>query len=516
MNTEQLLSLSRRIKRATWRNALLITADLATPLARRGIAPPFRTSSYAAISDWLHQAAQVPAERGKHIAVYALRNQWWLEWASYTCCRLHVMGFRPILLYSQTELRDGLRIRPWERNYSTIALHNDVYPSIDIEPFVQAQLDKVANDGFALEASISLAYDTGKETSSNQDELKTLRIRIAAHEWVASHLTASLELSRAIIPSGIIGSTAGLLSGFRQSGIDVACVESWGLTPGHMLWNLNAPALHFDYRGWMDLVGELSPNQEREVLEYLRFQDNPTDSVLAGKTRAYQLVSANNALPQHIDTFINHQSPYFLLGTNVIGDSATLGRQTIFETQKEWLTKTIEWFQANPRYRLVIRVHPGELIGPTPLPLAPLAKELSAGHPNVLVVGPDERVNSYALARRAKGAAVFVSNLGVDLSARGLPVISVGRTPYSGLGITAEPKTEEQYFEQLYSIFSGNQIVPDDAAIQAKRVIHVLIRLVSLPGSPYLKHPHRHALDGDELSLFYRLLAGDAERVDCF
>jgi hypothetical protein len=425
------------------------------------------------------------------------------------------MGFRPVLLYSSAELRQGLRLRPWERDFSRLALHNEVYPSVDIEPFVLAESEEAVTESYTLEASVSLAYDTGKEISSNETELLALRQRLAAHERVAIQLSRSLALSRVLLPSGIIGSTAGLLSGFRKSDVEVACVESWGLTPGHMLWNLNAPALHFDYRGWMEVVGELSPSQDREVMDYLRFQENPESSALSGKTRAYQLVSVRNALPPQIDTFVNQPTPYLLLGTNVIGDSATLGRQVVFETQEDWLSQTIQWFQSNPQYRLIIRVHPGELIGPTPLPLAPLVQKLAAGHPNVLVVAPDERVSSYALAQGAQGASVFVSNLGVDLAARGLPVIAVGRTPYAGLGVTAEPTSREQYFEQLAALFGGQPLMPADAVKQAKRVIHVLIRLVSLPGSPYFQHPLRHALNAEELSLFYRLLAGEAKREDC-
>jgi hypothetical protein len=518
-----------RARQRALRLALVGTRNLSDRLSDltrlAGRPPVYLGSAYSAFDQWLAACREGRApRRNQRVGVLMLRNRYWAEWAAYCSCRLHLMGYDPVLIYSGDEVRRRFRQRPLidpdTRGFFAKVRAQDLFPVVDIDPFI----DPTQRPGAAeradlrLPAQMSVAYDAGKEFVFDEPKIADATERIAATRRAARALAETYALDRAALPSGIIGLTAGVYRGFRDAGLPLCTVEDWGLQPRHMVYNIDLPVFSFDYAAWFDALPALSPGQEALVRSYIAFQDDPSGARTAAWSdyRAYQPAAAHDPLPADLEAFLAQGRPAVLLGTNVIGDSATLGRELCFDSQLAWLESTLAWFAAHPELALVVRVHPGEAMGPCPMPLAPWIEPRVAHLPNVHVVGPKTPVNTYAIARRVRAGLLYVSNLGADLVARDLPAIAVGKAPYHGLGIAEEPANPADYLALVHRALRGELTVSPTARERAYRLIYVFTRLMTVPGNPKVSQFTYARLDpalDDELAELYRIVAGEQDRA---
>lgn len=490
-----------------------------------GRAPVYLGSAYSAFDQWIGACRESRAPRkNQRVGVLMLRNRYWAEWAAYCSCRLYLMGYDPVLIYSGEEVRRRFRQRPLidpdTRGFFSKVRAQDVFPVVDIDPFVDPALSPSAAEraDLRLPAQMLVAYDAGKEFVFDEPKIVDATSRIAATRRAAAALADTYALDRAVLPSGIIGLTAGVYRGFRDAGLPLVTVEDWGLQPRHMVYNIDLPVFSFDYASWFDALPALSAAQQATVRSYIAFQDDPAKARTAAWSdyRAYQPAAAQDPLPPALEAFLAAGRPAVLLGTNVIGDSATLGRELCFDSQLAWLETTLAWFAEHPEFALVIRVHPGEAMGPCPMPLAPWIEPRVADLPNVFVVGPKIPVNTYAIARRVRAGLLYVSNLGADLVARDLPAIAVGKAPYHALGIAEEPDNPASYLALVERALDGKLAVSPAARERAYRLIYVFTRLMTVPGNPKASHFTYARLDpalDDELAELYRIAAGETDRA---
>jgi hypothetical protein len=154
---------------------------------------------------------------------------------------------------------------------------------------------------------------------------------------------------------------------------------------------------------------------------------------------------------QQIRTMLGLDSrPVVLLATNVLGDSLTLGRQIFSPTMIEWVKRTIGYFVNHPEVQLVIRIHPGEniMVGPTSASEV-VRQVLSQPLENIHVVSAKDPINTYDLLDITDLGLVYVTTTGLEMAARGIPVIVGGRTHYRGRGFTIDPDTWDEYFRAL-------------------------------------------------------------------
>jgi hypothetical protein len=431
-----------RARQRALRLALVGTRNLSDRLSDltrlAGRPPVYLGSAYSAFDQWLAACREGRApRRNQRVGVLMLRNRYWAEWAAYCSCRLHLMGYDPVLIYSGDEVRRRFRQRPLidpdTRGFFAKVRAQDLFPVVDIDPFI----DPTQRPGAAeradlrLPAQMSVAYDAGKEFVFDEPKIADATERIAATRRAARALAETYALDRAALPSGIIGLTAGVYRGFRDAGLPLCTVEDWGLQPRHMVYNIDLPVFSFDYAAWFDALPALSPGQEALVRSYIAFQDDPSGARTAAWSdyRAYQPAAAHDPLPADLEAFLAQGRPAVLLGTNVIGDSATLGRELCFDSQLAWLESTLAWFAAHPELALVVRVHPGEAMGPCPMPLAPWIEPRVAHLPN-----------------------------------------AVGKAPYHGLGIAEEPDNPADYLALVHRALRGELTVSPTARERAYRL----------------------------------------------
>ncbi len=144
--------------------------------------------------------------------------------------------------------------------------------------------------------------------------------------------------------------------------------------------------------------------------------------------------------------------PVVFLPTNVLGDSLTLGRQLFSRSMTEWLQRTIEFFIPRSEVQLVIKTHPGELIGWGPAVYDILRQMFPELPAHIHLLPADAKINAYDLIALADVGLVFTTTMGMEMAMSGLPVIVTGKTHYRGKGFTLDPDSWDAFFEILQRV----------------------------------------------------------------
>jgi hypothetical protein len=147
---------------------------------------------------------------------------------------------------------------------------------------------------------------------------------------------------------------------------------------------------------------------------------------------------------------LSAEKPTALLCTNVAHDTAVLGRTRAFGSMAEWIRQTVEWFASRPDWQLVIRCHPVEARQPSGEPVPEMLAQCYPGLPaTIRVARPEEPVNTYGLLRLSRVGLVYTTTMGLEMAARGLPVIVAGEVHYAGKGFTTDPASPAEYVAAL-------------------------------------------------------------------
>jgi hypothetical protein len=142
--------------------------------------------------------------------------------------------------------------------------------------------------------------------------------------------------------------------------------------------------------------------------------------------------------------------PVALLCTNVSWDSAALGQTVGFTSMNHWLRETVTYFASHPGWQLLIRIHPAELTCGSGEPADEVVvRRLGIVPPNIRIISPDERINTYSLMDICSFGIVYTSTTGLEMAIRGIPVMVAGRVHYSGKGFTTDVPSVPAYHAVL-------------------------------------------------------------------
>jgi len=201
---------------------------------------------------------------------------------------------------------------------------------------------------------------------------------------------------------------------------------------------------------------------------------------------------------------VSNDRPMILLLTNVAWDAQLHYPANAFPNMMEWIRATVRWFSGRPDLQLVIRVHPAEISGNVPSRqrvVEELAAEFPALPQNVKIIGPQDKISTYALAARADCALIYGTKMGVELSARGMPVVVAGEAWVRGKGFTIDCSDREDYFRVLDRLSMGWRLPVQEIERAKAYAFHFFYRrmipvpfMQSSPGWPSMM-PVLHALD---------------------
>lgn len=481
-----------------------------------------------ALSSWTGSLADAPPIR-RRVVVTAFRNRTWVEWAVYAACQLRRLGVATTLVYSSSDVR---RLYPLARvaGVSQLAFWGGVrkIPEmrlVDLDDWLPSSRGADGYSAFAQAfAPTVAAYDLHVEEHEDGPLASAYRRAVARWQIFLAETGAAFErilgenpVARVVCYSGLIDRSPALCEAARRAGIEVLTVEGWSWRPGHMICNVNGPALEYNVEGWLRALGEWDGDRERETDRLLRFQEGTLEPGEKGPEKLLGAQRAPSTDPLHAATaaFLDRPGPRFLLATNVVGDSSMLRREPIFRNQRHWLKQTIDLFRAHPDWNLVVRAHPDEarLNGKVAVNMGEVARGLAADARNVLVIDAADDVSSYALMPGLTGGLVWISSIGADMVARGVPVLAAARPKYHPLGVVEEPASAGEYLEAVTGLVSRPRIPPPEQRERARCYLNLVFSRFSFDAFSPSYRARDIFLEGPgsppDAETFYRIVAGD-------
>jgi hypothetical protein len=192
----------------------------------------------------------------------------------------------------------------------------------------------------------------------------------------------------------------------------------------------------------------LDADEERRLTKYLESRRTGSQDwiTFTGKEPEQDLVRVE----QVIDCDLSR--PTIGLLTNVVWDAQLHYPANVFPDMLTWLFETVEWFAARPELQLLVRIHPAEVRGmlaSRQKVQAELGARFGQLPPNVFVIPPDSAVSTYTAMEACDSVLIYATKTGIELAARGVPVVVAGEAWVRGKGITIDPSSRAEYFGLL-------------------------------------------------------------------
>ncbi|MCZ7585132.1 MAG: hypothetical protein M5R36_18385 [Deltaproteobacteria bacterium] len=165
---------------------------------------------------------------------------------------------------------------------------------------------------------------------------------------------------------------------------------------------------------------------------------------------AYDLAWHNYQPARTEPVTVNEGRARIALFTNVSWDAAVHRGAGAFEDVNAFVTETIAWAAGRDDVDLYVRIHPAETkhvwMPATERMECIIAARFEKLPEHIHIIGPDERVSSYELARRVDVSCVFITTIGHELAARGSAVVCAGPARYAGKGFTFDARSMGSIF----------------------------------------------------------------------
>src|SRR3989338_3225840 len=230
-----------------------------------------------------------------------------------------------------------------------------------------------------------------------------------------------------------------------------------GTRKGAWCYAYNDASLNLNFSpSWKNFAKiPLKLSQKKKVTKWLDERCKGKDMVLdAASIQTYKSKVFNLEI-------IKKNRPIALLLANVVWDQAALNKETFFKGMMEWIVETIHWFSKHSEYQLIIKPHPIELHPAIPKTqesvLSVLQNRRIEISSNVIILPSDVQMTAYQLFDYADVGLVYTSTSGIEMSARGIPVITAGSAPFRGLGFTVDPGSKKEYEEYLKNFLTKSK-----------------------------------------------------------
>ncbi len=300
-----------------------------------------------ALTSWTSSLA--PSEVRRSVMLTAFRNRTWIEWAVYAACQLRRRGVATTLVYSSSEIK---RIYPLVRVAGVDQL--GFWAGVETIPDIRlVDLDHWRPRPGRAEAYARLRAGV----RAHRRRLRPARRgerggppgpRLSAggargRRRCSRTPRAAIErilrvnpVSRLVCYSGLIGRSPAACEAARRAGVEVLTVEGLGLAAGSHDLQPERARPRVQPRGLAACRSETGTRRASSATRaLLRFQEGRARG-RRGAARALHRVqrtpSARAAAPGGGAPSASVRAPSFLLATNVVGDSSTLRRPSLFRT----------------------------------------------------------------------------------------------------------------------------------------------------------------------------------------
>lgn len=304
------------------------------------------------------------------------------------------------------------------------------------------------------------------------------------------------------VPQGIIGDVC------RKKNIHVI---NWGPSyrKGTVLFSHNDTyhrTILTDDNNWTRMKWCLEKNIK--LMNYLNSRKTGTNDWIS-----FQNKSLNKDMYSSLG--IDQKKPIVTLLTNVLWDAQLHFKGHIFKSMLDWLFYTIDYFKKNEKTQLVIRIHPGEILGTVPSNQSvyeEIIKKYKTIPKNIFIVQASSNISTYNLVEISDSCIVYGTKMAIEISCTGKPVIVAGESWARNKGFTIDVDSVNEYKKQL-DMLPYSKILSDDLIIKAKKFAYYIFfqRMIKLKSIKYSKYFSPFGLNVTKTS---ELLPGNDNGLD--
>lgn len=241
---------------------------------------------------------------------------------------------------------------------------------------------------------------------------------------------------------------------------------------------------------------EWTPAKDARIDEYLKSRWYGTNDWIWFHERPLQDIES---IQKATGVYFSRDTVCLL--TSVMWDAQLHYSSNAFSSMLEWVHATIEHYSRRPQTQLVIRVHPAEVSGAVPsrqLMVDEIARRFPVLPANVFVIGPESDISTYALAERCRATLIYNTKTGIELAARGIPVVVAGEAWIRGKGFSIDVVDKADY-GRLLDTLPTERMPPADVERARKYAYHFFFRrMIDLP---FISSPAKFEFEIDVKSL---------------
>jgi hypothetical protein len=223
---------------------------------------------------------------------------------------------------------------------------------------------------------------------------------------------------------------------------------------------------------WRDTP--LTQSQTQHLMDYLESRRVGNKDWMKIFSEARNAQEDHNAIRQSLGL---DDRPVILLLTNVTWDAQLFYKSNGFPSLLDWVEATIRYFEQRPDLQLIIRIHPSESQRSSRQAVIQVMTQRLGEFPgNVHVVRGTSKLSTYALGEMADTVIIFGTKAGVEMTARGIPVIVAGEAWIRNKGITLDVSSEAEYRAMQDTLPLNRRMSPEQTALAQQYAYHYFFR----------------------------------------
>ena len=154
------------------------------------------------------------------------------------------------------------------------------------------------------------------------------------------------------------------------------------------------------------------------------------------------------------DLDLDPAKPVVGLFPNLTWDAAALDRDVAFDSARDWVIRTSEYFAHHPQWQLVVRLHPDEQVYTSNYLGQVLRDRWQELPANMRIIEPEESPASYRLLDAVQLGLYYTNTVGLVMAMFGIPAISPALPSFGGFGFTRQITGQDEYFARIEAILS--------------------------------------------------------------
>lgn len=340
--------------------------------------------------------------------------------------------------------------------------HRYKYQGLNIINLKEMQSSIITDEMIEIarkQSLIDVSYLLKKEQvhiETDPADKKTFKLRMSQNLESVSRLATlinSKKYDRVIMPNGVSLDFGAAFSFLTSCGLPVSTIEMWDLS-GKVVVSDDSPVVQINTdKFWkQDQPHILSETAKMRVQKIIETRKQPASKDL---TILYQRVKLESEEQIRVQLRLTENKPVVLICPNVPFDSIFyVERKKNFDSMKEWLIKTVEFFFERMDCQVVIRCHPAEIHHEASETTENIINEVFPQLPeHFRIIQPKALINTYSIMEIADIGIVYASTTGLEMAMRGIPVVcGISNQHYNKKGFTFDPETPEIYYIKIDEI----------------------------------------------------------------